>query len=234
MRRCRLQLPCIVIACLSAWGGGSLPATAGQQNSERESKRLLVLRVGKDNQGDLWDASFLQIPGDTTEVRGRVGDASLLAKMKQFGSVQVTVEPSPEASEHAVEETIAALYSAGIENINMLGPYFPYGGRLYYFESTERGITAPQLAIDRQELRRLAVASGAREKMPAVPGGEKILGYYLLFDETGRLVAIRQIPPAPPQFPEIEKVLAATKVLSPGRRDQKPVRYVTLVMINLK
>jgi hypothetical protein len=53
-------------------------------------------------------------------VRGRVGDTSLLAKIKQFTSALMTVEPSPEASEHAVEETIAVLYKAGIENINML------------------------------------------------------------------------------------------------------------------
>lgn len=232
MDRHRLQAWCCVFTLSGFCLDGIISAVAWQQNPD--SERSVILRVGKDNKGDLWEASFLQLPTDSTEVRGRVGDMSLLMKIKQFTSFPVTVEPSPEASEQEVEETIAALYKAGIENLHMLGPYFADTGRLYYFGSTEKGITAPKLGLDREKLHRIAVASGVREKILSMSTGEKWLGYHLLLDEMGRLVKIRQNPPPPPQFPELEKALAEAKVLAPGRRGQEPVRSVVFVMIDLK
>jgi hypothetical protein len=87
--------------------------------------------------------------------------------------------------------------------------------------------------VDKEKLRQLAISSGVKEKIPLGPDGQSLLGYYLLFDEAGKLVKVKQFPPAP-IFPEIERALAGTQVVAPGRRGQEPVRSVTFVRVDLK
>ncbi len=222
-----------VITSAVLYLGGITLECAGQQKSDPADERMLVLRVVSGNQGEGWEVSFLEASGDTIEVHGKIGDPSLLARIKSFAGVPIAVEPSPDASEKAVEETVAALDMAGIKTIHLLGSDFAYAGRLYHFASKERGITGPQLDIDREKLRQLAIALGVREKIAVGPDGEKRLGYFVFVDETGKLVKIEQLPPTPP-FSAIENVLTGTRVLAAGRRGQEPVRSVVFVPVSLK
>jgi hypothetical protein len=232
MNRHRLQGWCIAFIILGTSLGGTMSAHAWQQNPD--SERFVILRVDKDNKGDFWRASFIDMQTESKEVRGSVGDVSLLVKIKQFTTVSVTVESSAEVSEQALVETVAALHKAGIGNIHMLGPYFADAGRVYYYGSTLTGVTAPKLGVDRQALQKIAAALGVREKVPSMSMEEKFLGYFVLLDETGTIIKIKQIPPPPPQFPELETALAEAKVLAPGKRGELPVRSVVFVMVDLK
>lgn len=220
------------LAAQRAQTGKPVAQGAEQNPGSLEERRLVVLRLGKNSEGEIWEASFLDLPDNASEVRTKLGDTGLIAKIKAWGGTRVTVETSPDVSSRAVEETLLAMAKAGIQNIFIVGPYIFHGGRLYFTPSQDTGVSEPELAVDKEQLRELALACGLMDKAYQWPNGKKALIFELLIDEAGKLVGMRL---GTPLDPKIEANLApAIRVVAPARRGTGPVPGVAMVRIDVK
>jgi hypothetical protein len=221
------------LAAESAQTGKPVAKGTEQNPSSPEIRRWVVLRVDKSSQGEIWDASFLDLPDTASEVRTKLGDKTLIAKIKEWGGSLVTVESSPDVSSGAVEETVLAIYKAGIQDIHIVGrPFIFYAGRFYYQPSSDTGVSEPELVVDKERLRELAIASGLTDKAFQRPDGRSVLFFEFLIDEAGKLVRMRL---GTPLDPKVEANLApAIRVVTPARRGNDPVPGVAVVRIDVK
>ena len=85
---------------------------------------------------------------------------------------------------------------------------------------------APVLALDNEQLVRIARSSGQVDNLPPE---QKPLLYKLYMNEVGEILGLQQV--RGPKIPALENELRRTRVISPGRRGADPVPVVFAVEV---
>ena len=182
--------------------------------------------------GEVWEVTFLNLPETATEVRAGLGDAALLQRIKAWGG-HLTVEASPDVAGRAVEDTLLALTKAGIQNLLIVAPYRLHDGRIYYLPSGDTGISAPEVVVDKQDLKALAEAAGLAEYASQWTDGKKVLMIWFFIDQAGKPVEITVA--GAPMAPDIQaKIMRIVKVTTPAKRGTDPVPGVATVRIDFQ
>jgi len=209
---------------------GNQAPKAAQNAEPPEERHWAVLRVGKNREGEIWEVSLLNLPDSATEVRAKLGDPALIQRIKTWGGL-LTVETSPDVPGRAVEDTLLLLAKAGIENIHIVAPYLLHQGRIYYMPSSDTGVSAPELAIDKERLKELATANGLVHEWS---DGKKAVLIQVPIDQAGKPVAIITVPRMS-LLPAVEaKIIGTLKVAAPAKRGTEPVRGVATVRIEMQ
>lgn len=206
---------------------------AGQSPDSSEERRMVVLRLEKSNEGEVWELTFLDLPDKADQVRARVGDTTMIEKIKAWKGVRLTVETSPDVSDRAVEETLHAMVKAGIQNIFIVGPYVLHRDRIYYMPSQDTGVSEPEVVVDKEQLKQLAAAPDLREQIYRWPDGRRSLMLQLLIDATGKVVEIRAGGVFSLSSDVRAKVTGTIKVATPAHRGTEPVPGVAMVRIDV-
>jgi len=205
-------------------------APKAAQNAEpQEERHWAVLRVGRNKEGEIWEVSLLNLPDSATDVQAKLGDPTLIQRIKTWGGL-LTVEASPDVPGRAVEDTLLALAKAGIEDIHIVAPYLLHHGKIYYMQSSDTGVSPPELVVDRERLKELATANG----LVYESSGKKVVLIQVPIDQTGKPVAIVTLPKVP-LLPGVEaKIMGTLKVVAPARRGSEPVPGVAIVRIEIQ
>ena len=192
-----------------------------------------MLRLGRNNDGPIWEVTFVDLLDNSSEVRARLGDAALVEKIKSWAGTRVTVETSPDVSSQAAEATLLALIKAGIESFHVIGPYVVQGRRIYYMSSQDNGITDPELVIDRAMLREVAREYGLMEKAYRWPDGRRTLAIQFLIDESGKIAEI--LWGRSPFTADLQaKISAHVRVTKPAHRGVDAIPGVAMIRIDIQ
>ncbi len=167
---------------------------------------------------------MLDEAGNLRDPVSQLQGADLLQKIKQSQD-GVVLQPLANVPMSIILATIKALQNEGVQNIRVMG-FLERNGKLYatvqYGIDTIRGNTVPPvLALDKEALTRVAIASGSVDNLPP---GLKPLIYRMFINEIGEIVAVE--PMRGPQIPALENELMRTRVVSPAMRGGEAVPAV--------
>lgn len=154
----------------------------------------------------------------------KTDDPDVMSKILQAtGTIRLAIVQATPIQ--VAESVIRDLLKRGVQRIQLVGPYSLYQGRLFY--QAREGISAPELALDRNRLGALAAAS-----QPAGGGVAEPIVYSVYINEFGEILGLERL--RGPAIPEVERELARTRVNAPGRIGVDPVPVQFFVEIQPK
>lgn len=222
-----------VVAAYAGFAANTVTKPTGETPQARQRKdRQVILRVARNNEGVAWEATFLSMSEVADQVQTRPGDAKLMGKIKSWGAKVIAVESSPDVASEDVEGTLLALWDAGIEKVQVVGPYILSRGKIYYEASVETGVSEPDVAVDKDLLRKFVRANSLSKGVYRWPDGRKTLLLQFLIDENGALVETRC--PGTPLSPKLQTQISdLIKISAPAHRGAKTVAGVASLSLNL-
>lgn len=132
-----------------------------------------------------------------------------------------------------MEDTLLALAKAGIQELVIVAPYRLHDGKIYYLPSGDTGVSAPEVVVDKQELKALAEAAGLAQFAYQWPDGKKSLMIWFFIDQEGKPVEVTGT--GAPIAPDIRaKIIRIIKVTTPAKRGTDPVPGVATVRIDVQ
>jgi TonB family protein len=119
-------------------------------------------------------------------------------------------------------------------SFSIKGAFCIHDGRLFYEDRS--GVPRnplfepPQVQVDTRRVAEMVRAAGRAHEFPTGKGGPT-LRYRLYIDEIGHILSVENVGP---KIPEIEPVLARTRVIAPARRGSDRVPAALIVGISVE
>jgi len=152
--------------------------------------------------------------------------------LNELGSTDepVILTPDLNTSFETIESTLRMLQAEGFENLRLKSTYKFHQGRLFY-PWPHPGIEKPEIALQEDVLKEIALASGLMEEIRPEKDGSKLLLYTLYVNEVSEIVDVVRL--RGPDLHEVIEELFRTPVIAPGRRGMEPVPVVFYVEIRV-